>query len=189
MTIEMASCPFKASYSTTRTDALESLVAQMIADDGYQFDGLTWAVNPQEWWCARLDISPATLRRVIARPPFVRDCAMVGGRKMMLLRVGEKGSARDIARHLRNIWRKRTGKRETPKEFGCLVGLSTRWGEDAPRLFSTTLKDWNFFMTGVKLQEDWTVNRHYKHPSIALIRRFPNVAEEIYLTRLQEESA
>lgn len=195
MSIDLTPGAFKPDFNSCdrqeRADVLAQLVASIIADGGYHFDGRVWAANSQEWWCEQLGISTATLRRLIGKPPFIREWALVNGRRMTLLRLGEKGppTSRDIARGLRNIWRKRTNEIETGKQFGCLVGLALLWGEAAPQIFSAVLREWAFFMTGVKLQDEWTVNRHYKYPSITLIRRFPEVAEEVYLTLVQEGKA
>jgi len=103
----------KASF---RVEMAIGLVIKTIADGGYEFDSQFWAAKSQDWWCIQLGISSATLRRIIGEPPFVRNWAMVDGRRITLLRVGEKGppTARDVALHLRNIWRKRMERKETP---------------------------------------------------------------------------
>lgn len=169
-------------------ECLKALVEQTISDNGYPFDGQMWAAEPQSWWREQLGVSEASLRRAVAKPPFVRNWARVKGRKMMLLRVGEKGppTPRDIAIYLRKIWQKKTGTKETPASFGCLVGLAERWGEDAPRILTMVLNEWGKFMCGVKLEETWTVNRYFKYPCITLIRRFPQVAEEMDMMIQQE---
>jgi hypothetical protein len=86
-----------------------------------------------------LNISPATLRRRIARPPFVRDCKIVGaqivavgedaniigGKKLCILRIGvapPKDVADEAKRVMIAIWNKVQAKPVTKCEAQCLWG-------------------------------------------------------------------
>lgn len=188
----------KADLGTRRSlwvENLKMMVEKEISSKGHEFDGQKWVAHSQEWWCDRLKVSPATLRRAISKPPFVRTGALVDGQRMTLLRLGEKGplSVREIALVMRSVWVKTIGKEVAPdvlpvskREYGCLNGLAERWGLDGPYILITVVKNWPLFMVGAKQQEDWTVERYYEYPCLSLIRRFPEVAEEVALIIYQE---
>ncbi len=129
------------------------------------------------------------MRRIIVKPPFVRNRAVINGTLTTLLRLGELGplTDRDRAIHLRNIWRKKLGREVGPKAFGCLVALAKGWGEHAPTIFAVVLNNWPAFMAGVKIDPDWTKPRHLKFPNIAVIRRFLHVAVELWMMQQQEK--
>lgn len=122
-------------------NALVSLVIQLIAKEPFKADGFDWAAQPQSYYCQALDTSPATLRRRIAKPPFVRAWKMVGaeittdgdatnvagGKKWCLLRIGEappKDVADEAKRVMIKIWNKAQGKLVTKREAQCLWGMT-----------------------------------------------------------------
>jgi hypothetical protein len=132
----------KTQPSAAKVTALATLVEKIIAEDPFQTkDGLKWAARPQSFYCAELGISPATLRRLISKPPFVRAWKMVGGgltvisgtkqvsgpKKMCVLRTGEAPS-KDIAdeakRVMITLWNKTIGKRVTWDEGKLLWGMA-----------------------------------------------------------------
>jgi hypothetical protein len=176
---------------------LRKLVQEAIENDPFERDDFQWAALPQRYYCQKLEISPATLRRWIARPPFVRQHARIDGKVTTLLREGEAGplTPRHIANTMAIIWRETTGRRASPKEYGCLVGLAESWPQGAQiDLLRMVLKEWPLFMSGVDSfiaeqnakSEDKLVKRYYEFPSLAVIRRFASVALEVNMLKTQE---
>lgn len=80
--------------------ALRDIVCEVVATAPVERGGFQWAAIPQLELCGRLCVSPATLRRMISRPPFVRERARIGGTNFTLLRVGEPGQI--TPKHLAN---------------------------------------------------------------------------------------
>ena len=94
----------KTLASDALGEALVSLVEQSTATEPFKVNGFDWAAQPQSYYCEKLNISPATLRRRIAKPPFVRawkivgaqivavgeDTTVIGGKKLCLLRIGRR---------------------------------------------------------------------------------------------------
>src|SRR5271165_240232 len=111
----------KKAASNPLDEALVSLVEELIAKEPYEVDAFKWAAQPQSFYCEKPNTSPATLRRRIAKPPFVRAWKMVGaeivtvgeetmvigGKKLCLLRIGEA-----------------RGKLVTRREAQCLWGMT-----------------------------------------------------------------
>jgi hypothetical protein len=87
---------------------------------------------------------------------------------------------------MRNIWRAKLGKEVGTKAFGCLVGLAKEWGGHAVDIFKAVLNNWPAFMVGMKQHPDCTTPRFYKFPSITVIRRFPDVAAEVWMMDVQK---
>lgn len=122
-------------------EALVSLVEELIVNEALKADGFDWAAQPQSYYCEKLNTSPATLRRRIGKPPFVRSWKMVGaeivtvgqettvigGKKLCLLRIG-KAPPKDVAdeakRVMIKIWNKAKGKPATRREAQCLWGMT-----------------------------------------------------------------
>jgi hypothetical protein len=169
--------------------ALKTLIEECCLEDAYQLDGYVWTSRPQELLSAKLQISVATLRRYISKPPFVRKSRHVNGKLTTLLRVGEPGPETDydIAQKMSAIWRKKTSKKNTPKEFGCLIGLAQNWPKGHQiELFKICLNEWQDFMSAVdywiQTQEpdvDAVYKHYYKYPSITVMRRFHLAAMEL----------
>ena len=167
---------------------LRELVEQRAAQQPHHLDGRAWAAEPQDWYCGQLGVSPATLRRAIAGPPFVRTTRRVDGRNVTLLRVGDPApkSARDYVNIMRAIWRRRTRRQLGAREAGCLYGLVGAWPEgETPKLLALVLDDWPEFMAGVKAAAPEAGDRYLRYPSLALVRRYPQVAVEMQLMRDQ----
>ena len=178
----------------SKIERLRELVARTIEHDPHDFEGFLWAAMPQAEWCAILDFSPATLRRLISQPPFVRNCARVSGRKMTLLREGEPGptTARQLANIMASIWRKRFGRSVGRNHYGCLIGLAESWPDGHElEIFKRVLDNWPAFMVGVKsmiaLEGGNGKERYLEHPSITVMRRFHKVGVELYVMQLQEQ--
>jgi hypothetical protein len=95
----------KTLASDSLGEALVSLVEQLIATEPFKADGFDWAAQPQSYYCEKLNVSPATLRRRIAKPPFVRAWKMVGAQ---IVSVGEDTTVTETGiRH----WPRRRGER------------------------------------------------------------------------------
>lgn len=176
---------------------LLKLVQEAIDLDPFECDGFQWAALPQKYYCQQLGISPATLRRRISRPPFVRERARKDGKVVALLRVGKKGpiTHRHTANIMAKIWQEKTGRRASPEEYGCLVGLAESWPPDQQlKLFRMVLDQWSVFMAGVDSEitlhkaknDNKLYKRFYRFPSLRVIRRFSNVATEMELMNVQE---
>lgn len=91
-----------------KNETLSAFVAERIATQPYQLDGFTWGRMPrQEDMADMIGMSPATIRRIIAEPPFVRRTKKIDGRKTLLLREGEPGpmTVNYIANTMSKHWR------------------------------------------------------------------------------------
>ena len=73
-----ATTALKKAVGNTADETLISLVEQLVATKPFKAGGFDWAAQPQSDYCEKLDVSAATLRRRIAKPPFVRAWKMVG---------------------------------------------------------------------------------------------------------------
>jgi hypothetical protein len=180
-------------------EKLASLVQNLIVKEPHQASGLTWAARPQEFYCEKLNTSPATLRRRIAKPPFARLRALVGGKPVTLLRLGE-ALPMDVPdgakRVMIKLWNQGQGKQVTRREASCLWGMTkdiialldalllnepgeraALGGELAVATFKYAIskEGWPSVMVFVKQRAkelpDGKV-RFYQHPSIGVIRRF-----------------
>jgi len=131
----------KKAASDARREALALLVEELMAKEPYEAFGLIWAARHQDYYCEKLDTSPATIRRLIADKPFVRKQKMVGTgpivingttqiagpKKLTLLRIGEappKDVADEAKRVMITIWDKAMGKPITEREGRCLWGMA-----------------------------------------------------------------
>lgn len=174
---------------------LLKIVAEQIAADPYAYNGFKWAAQPQEWWCAKAGFSESTLRRLIGKPPFVKACIQIDGRKVTLIREGVEGPKppKHVANIMAKVWKAEMEKRGmtetsvTRKQWGCLFGLAELWPEgDQIEIFKTAVSQWPHFMEGVKIDmailETMGVGytRFYQHPSISVIRAFHPRALELY---------
>lgn len=170
--------------------ALSQLIAHRIEYAPFERDGHMWAAAAQQWWCDHLGVSPATLRRIIAKPPFVRDQTHVDHKRCTLLRIGEEGPKTE--RHYRNIlskmWRGRVDRPTSKIEFGCICGLIEAWPEGkAPEIFKLVLDDWPAFMAGVKIEAP--TPKYFTYPSLRVIRRFPHIAVDLMAMQDQAKLA
>ena len=131
----------KTLASDALGEALVSLVEQSTATEPFKVNGFDWAAQPQSYYCEKLNISPATLRRRIAKPPFVRawkivgaqivavgeDTTVIGGKKLCLLRIGvapPKDVADEAKRVMIKIWNKVQEKPVTKRQAQCLWGMT-----------------------------------------------------------------
>lgn len=166
---------------------LQELVAKSISDAPYHHDGHQWAAHPQQWFCAQLGISVATLRRQLQKPPFVRQRVIIDGKIVCLVRMGLPApkSKRHQQNILAKIWRAKTGRVISPRGYGCLGGLVDVWAEEAPTILKEVLDNWPSFMSAVKiaitLLGDSGHYRFYEHPSPTVILRFHQVGMELHI--------
>jgi hypothetical protein len=117
------------------------LVEKIIAEDPHAAFGFKWAARPQSFYCEKLGLSDRQVRRLIAKPPFVKRNAMVGTgpivingsqqisgpKKLCLVRVGEappKNVADEAKRVMIALWNKQMGKKVTRHEGQCLWGMT-----------------------------------------------------------------
>lgn len=186
-------------------EALRSLVLGQIATAPFQLDGFLWCALPQPEVAAKLGTSVETLRRLIRKPPFVRDRALVGGTITCIIREGDPDvmTPRRMARILEKIWRDMTGIPTNAAQFGLFTGLAKDWPEGfQTALLKHVLSDWQLFMASVKFWIDLEnmeadvenkpaklYKRYYRFCSVVVIRRFWEAAIEAYALHLQEHDA
>lgn len=89
-------------------EALRSLITESIRANPVERDGFQWAAIPQQEICVRLNIAPATLRRMVSQSPFVRLQARINAKNYSLLRISVPGEAAAIKtpEHIGNIMKK-----------------------------------------------------------------------------------
>jgi hypothetical protein len=169
--------------------ALKKLIASTIAKDPFEYDGHVWCALPQPELAASLGASVETLRRLISKPPIIRDHAHRDGKVVTVLRVGdvEEKTKKQVQKHLANIWAKHTGRTLRGKAFGHFGGMVDAWGlEKAPEILTLVLKQWPRFMAGAHIEIEKLGDAGHKwffeHPSTSVILRFNSVAIDMLLT-------
>ncbi|WP_273727832.1 hypothetical protein [Brucella gallinifaecis] len=176
--------------NTSTKEQLIAFVENEIENASYSFDGALWACLPQKAYCDALGISKATLRRYISKPPFVRDTVMINKEPVTLVRTGEQiETPRITAKRMAKTWRSILGRNETPKDFGCLVGLAQAWPDGYQNeILSTVLKNWTDFMAGVdcaiiveQIGGLDTKKMQFKYPHLPTILRFSDTAFELFM--------
>jgi hypothetical protein len=177
--------------------ALRDLVIELMQTNPVIHDGLVWAAQPIGSYAETLKLSERHTTRLIKKLPLRRLVIKREGTKVMHLRWGgeQRHAADDLARIMRNVWKKAGKPKPTPKEYGMLIGLARDWPYPyAPDLFKTVIDNWSVYMSGVKIHielgkqsgDDYEKDpakfhqRFLKYPSISVIRRFWTVAPETY---------
>lgn len=171
-------------------DQLAQLITNTTEHEPFERDGHMWAAKPQHWYCDQLGIAPATHRRLIAKPPFVRKAAIVEGRRIALLRLGEYEpmGERDYRNILSDMWRRHIGRRTSKIEFGCICGLIEVWPDGkAPQIFKLVLDNWDVFMVGAKVEA--TDPRYLKIPNLRFLRRFAHIGADMLAMHEQAKLA
>ncbi|WP_368184624.1 hypothetical protein [Aestuariibius sp. HNIBRBA575] len=165
-------------------------------------EGRVWAGKTVAELALAVGISTKQVHRYTGKNPFRHATKRIEGVKMKLLRIGEPGDLtnEDFARMMVKIWRKKTDRMETSKEFGLLVGMAKDTPSGlAPDIFCTVIENWSGFMAGVHLAissgmsfgDEFDTNpnnfekKFFHHPSISVTRRFWPVAKEHYLIAVQ----
>lgn len=185
-------------------------IKHLIATEPFERDGLQWAARPQTHYCKLIGVSPATLRRMISKPPFQRRQAhtgkakvtsegvhIEGGQKMTLLRIGE-GLTQNAAKNI-------MAKIFADKHPSYVQADKIRWERDRQRLFKmagefepkfavdcfkSTLANWHKAAGAMKLDAESTVGykpRFYHHPHIATMCHFWKACAYAYVSNLQEK--
>lgn len=186
---------------------LMALVEQTIADDPFELDGRLWAARSQEEWASLIDASIATLRRIISKPPFVRDRTHnAEGHQITVLRIGRPGkkTPRHLANIMANIFEQKTKRRPSRRGYGCLIGCAEVWPEGHQiKIFKLAMKEWPIFMVGFRLALDtgqivppnpkaYAKPVQYlklQHPHLPTLRLGVTVALELYQMHMQEKAA
>ncbi|MEP9371167.1 hypothetical protein [Mesorhizobium sp. KR1-2] len=111
----------------SKLETLCGLIAAEIAANPFHLDGYAWCAMPQPAIAAKLDFSVETLRRLISKPPIVRQTKKVDGKNVTLLRVGEPGpvTADDIAKEMSRLL---NGRRKVHR---------TKWGEERQTILAS----------------------------------------------------
>jgi hypothetical protein len=135
---------YPGTAHNTRKSAVKELVLlveKIIAEDPHAAFGFKWAARPQSFYCEKLGLSDRQVRRLMAKPPFVKRNAMVGTgsivingsqqisgpKKLCLIRLGEappKNVADEAKRVMITLWNKQMGKKVTRHEGQCLWGMT-----------------------------------------------------------------
>ena len=186
-----------------RLKLLCDLISQTIETDGQEANGFIWAVRSRQDWASLMGVEPRTIAALITLPPIVRLSTMAedGGqpRRAVALRIGQPGevakpltadqSAATLAKEMGKLFRAKTGKAVTPKEFGMLRGLAGVWPDGwQVQVFRFALSDWPSTMAAVKLAEALLHDdpdhqgRFYRFPSISVMRRFASTVADAFLT-------
>ncbi len=192
-------------------EELIPLVEALIAKEPHEALGLQWAARPQDFYCEKLGVSEWTLRRRIRKPPFVTKQALVDGKKLCLLRLGEappKDIADEAKRVTIKLWNLTQDRRVKWKEGQCLWGMTKdmmklltelgitaeQCGELAIAMFKHAIsaEGWKGVMVFVKQRAKELpdgVVRYYRYPSIGVIRLFWKEALYAYFQAAQAGEA
>lgn len=185
--------------SNAKITQLSELIEKCIECEPFEHSGYIWAKRPQNLWKADLSWSVETLRRVISKPPFVRERIVdpTTGNQITLIRVGMVGpkTKKHVQNILSKIWRTKTGRDIVGVQFGHLGGLVDEWGLDnAPEILKLVLNDVPAFMAGanIKIAElgDDGYRRYFKKfPPTSFVLRFNMVGKEMLLMKNQASHA
>lgn len=207
MTITLLKKKNRVAGLSPKAAMLAALVEQTIAADPFELDGFLWAARPQEEWAGLIDASVATVRRIISRPPFVRDRTHdEGGYQLTVLRIGKPG--KKTPRHLANImvkiFEEHTKHGIGKRGYGCLIGCAEAWPEGYQiEIFRLVLKQWPAFMDGFRLALDTgqivppnpkayakpVPYLKMQHPHLPTLRLGAAVAVELYQMHMQAKAA
>lgn len=188
---------------STSGQALYDLVEAELLANPVDAEGRQWANLSARHLADELGRSARQVQRLYSSDPFRHVVKKIGGKNTTLIRIGHPAdlSPEDQARMMVKFWRRATGRKETPEEFGCLVGIA----KDSPTglgfdLFRTIVRNWSPFMACAKVAQHLAMDdggdefdpdpekfytRFYAFPSIKVIRRFLYVAADFYEERVQ----
>ncbi|MWB77965.1 hypothetical protein GLS40_08020 [Pseudooceanicola sp. 216_PA32_1] len=183
--------------------ALYDIVAAELSANPVDAEGRQWANLSARHLADELGRSVRQVQRLYSGDPFRHVVKRIGGKNTTLIRIGHPAdlSPEDQARMMVKFWRRATGRKETPEEFGCLVGIA----KDCPTglgfdVFRTIVRNWSPFMACAKVAQYLAMHdggdefdpdpekfyaRYYAFPSIKVIRRFLYVASDFYDDRVQ----
>lgn len=180
-----------------RLDRFADLIAETIkAGDPLTmklFEGFAWAARSQPAWCAKLKISDRTLRELAkCCPPIVSTKTVnEGGKPIVLYRLGSEPhkSPKHLANIMAKLFRQKYGvERVSRGDWGCLNGLAVVWPDGVQvEIFRTLLADLKVFMAAVKAADPDCPHsiRFYQWLPIPLVRKYPDIALEIYISAVQ----
>jgi hypothetical protein len=181
----------KKSSPAPQLSAKATAIAKLIAEaQSYEHEGFAWAKGSQEWWTSKLGFSVETFRRIIGKPPFVRDRIIdpETSRQVTLVRIGKPGqkTKRQLQNIMSAIWRKKLGRPLEKKQYGHLAGLVDHWGHDkAIDIFKLVLSEWSRFKVGAKFEIDKLgdegYHRYQTYPSTSFMLKFWTVGVEMYV--------
>lgn len=156
------------------------------------FEGAEWAALAQPAWCAKLGVSDRTLRDLAKCPPVVTTKTVNdAGKPIALYRLGSTPhqSPRHLANIMASLFRKQYGvERVSRRDWGCLVGLAGLWPSGIQvEIFHTLLADLKGFMAAIKAVDPDCPHtiRFYEWLPIPLVRKYPDVALQLYITAVQ----
>ena len=90
------------------------MVEQAIANDAYEYDGLTWIAARQEELATHLGVCRQTINRVLKEPPF-RSLVIMRKEhgRTTLIRIGAEQCTTDYQRILLHVWNEQLNKFNT----------------------------------------------------------------------------
>ena len=160
---------------------------------------LQWCGLPQAELAERAQVTVRTIRR-LARPPLIQfHVCEIDGVKLTLYRRADGQSSEQLdsivaARAMAKEWKRITGNKPSPPEFGCLLGLAEQWPPHSRlKIFRQSIEHWGDFMSAHKIdkatdpeQADKWKPRYLKFPNIRMLREGHKVAVDLYIMALQE---
>lgn len=201
----MSKKPMKSDAQARHDKLCYRILARMEAE-GQERNGYRWALFTRQELAEALDVDAKTISRLIQVPPIqcfvtAKEDATGKWRRVLALRVAEVGeppaqpNPRDIANIMRNLFVAKTGRAPGKDEYGCLIGLAKEWPEGHQvAIFKDVLAEWGSYMAAIKNRIDFETealevkglrSRYYRFPTITLLRRWPHVVADAYLTRWQ----
>ena len=155
------------------------------------FEGAPWAALAQSVWCEKLGLSDRTLRDLAKCSPIVKTKTVNdAGKPIVLYRLGSTPhqSRRHVANIMASLYHKEYGQRVSRHAWGCLIGLAEVWPDGVEvEIFRMLLGDLNGFMAAIKaVDPDCPLSiRFYQWLNIPLVRKYPDVAVQLYITAVQ----
>lgn len=178
-------------------DEFVAYIQELVDNNPQEFEGRSWTAYDQPYLAEVLGVSVATLRRYIAQPPVVRKYV---NNNQVLLRIGtpDPPTHREIGNAMARLYRRRTGRKPSKSDVGCLIGLAELWPEgEQEKIFDTILKNWPQFMgmadaylTENSIKTGKPFKKHFfEWPVISFVRYAWEVGPEFYLDKFQKAGA
>lgn len=181
----------KAKRHATFIALIEEIVGSSSSPARIFRDGYWWAALRQDTWASKLGVTVVTLREIAKIPPIRGLDTMTNGRRVKLYRVGPKPhvSFKGLARQMEAAFQAKYGRPVERASFGCLIGLAELWPSGHQvAIFRTVLDNLPGFMSLVRASdpESGYAPRYYAFLSCGLLRKYPDLALEMHVARLQE---
>lgn len=194
------------SDAKARHDKLCELILTSMETEGQDHDGRRWIVRPCAEWAAALGVDRKTVSRLIQHPPIQRlDTGALDAsgkwKRVTALRLALPGEPplapgpKHIAHKMQKLFVAKTGRTPGKMEYGCMIGLAELWPAGYQvAIFTHLLAEWGWYAAAIKARIEFErdalgvtglVARYYRFPSIRVLRRWPHVVADAYLTDWQ----